>query len=106
MLDNSDSVAVVTPWEWPDPLANVTGADFEKAAAAIRAGRWREHPQARDWVGVPVAKALGLNLASKPDRARVAGMIRMWLAAGSLVVVDGVDAKSMPRRFIQVAEEL
>lgn len=105
LLDNSDSVAVVTPWEWPDPLANVTGADFEKAAAAIRAGRWRENMQARNWVGHAVANALGLDLNDKAQKAKVAGMIRIWLAAKSLRLVDGLDEQRKPRRFVEVAEE-
>ena len=38
-----DSVGVVKRWEWPDPLAGMTGQDFEKVAAVIRRGKWREN---------------------------------------------------------------
>jgi hypothetical protein len=100
-----DSVGVVTTWDWPDPLAGVTGADFEKAAYAIRSGKWREHPQAKYWVGNAVANALGLSLQSKKDRARVTGMIKVWIATGALVVVDGEDEKRMPRKFVEMKQE-
>ena len=65
-----DSVGVVATWEWPDPLAGMTGADFEKAAAKIRSGKWRENTQAKDWVGKAVAEALDLNIESKAGRGQ------------------------------------
>ena len=100
-----DSVGVVTAWEWPDALAGVTGADFERAAAKIRSGRWRQNAQAKDWIGKAIAEALDLNVESKPERAKVTGMIKAWLAAGSLVIVEGEDEKRMSRKFVEVREE-
>jgi hypothetical protein len=100
-----DSVGVVTTWVWPDPLAGMTGADFDKAAAKIRAGKWRENAQAKDWVGKAVAEALDLNIEKKSERAKVNGMLKAWLSAGSLVVIDGEDEKRMPRKFIEVKED-
>jgi hypothetical protein len=100
-----DSVAVVTPWVWPDALAGVTGSDFERVAAVIRAGKWREHPQSKNWVGLAVAQALDLDIENKTIKARVLRMIRAWLRSKSLVVVDGFDDKSMRRKFVEVAED-
>ena len=99
-----DNVGVVTAWQWPDPLAGMTGADFDKVAAVIRAGKWREHPQAKDWVGRAVAEALDLNSDNKADRAKIIAMLKVWLSAGSLAVVVGEDGKRMPRNFIEVRE--
>ena len=53
LLQPGDNVGVATPWTWPDPLAGLSGADFEAAARLIRAGRWRESSQATQWVGRP-----------------------------------------------------
>jgi hypothetical protein len=72
-------------------LDGVTGSDFEAAAAAIRAGRWKENIQAKDWVGIPIAKALGLDLDGNADRAKISGLIKCWLKAGSLAVVEDLD---------------
>ena len=52
-----------------------------------------------------MAKALGLNLKSKADRAKVRGLIKAWLASGALVEVTGKDAKRNDRQFIEVAKE-
>lgn len=99
-----DSVGVVGKWEWPDHSTSVTDDDFERAAVEIKAGRWRENQQAKRWVGHPVAKALGLDLAKKPDWAKVAGIIRVWIGQGKLVVVDDIDEKRELKKFVKVAE--
>jgi hypothetical protein len=100
-----DSVGVVVPWIWPHPLDGISGADFEKAADAIRAGRWKESIQAKDWVGKPIAKALGLDLDSKSDKAKVKGLIQVWLKAGSLVVVEEKDEHRETKKFVKVADD-
>jgi hypothetical protein len=105
LLDNGDSVGVVVQWKWPDPLDGVTGADFDRAAAAIRAGRWKESIQAKDWVGRPIAKALGLDLDSKSGKAKVKGLIKVWIGAGSLVVAEEKDDHREIKNFVKVADD-
>ncbi|MBR1237695.1 AAA family ATPase [Bradyrhizobium sp. AUGA SZCCT0182] len=104
LLDTGDNVGAVTAWQWPDPLDGVTGSDFEAAAQAIRANKWRENVQSTDWVGVPVARALGLSLADTADKAKVKGLVKIWIGTGNLVVVEELDEKRMPRKFVQVAD--
>jgi hypothetical protein len=102
--EGGDQVAIVTPWQWPDPLAGVTGGDFEKVASVIRRGKWRENSQAAAWVGNAVGEALDLDISKKADKARVAGMLKIWLASGSLKIVEGQDEKRETRKFVEVAE--
>ena len=104
-LRPGDSVGVVVPWQWPNAMDGVTGRDFEAAASLIRASKWRASPQARDWIGRAVAEAMGLDLGNKADKAKVAGIVAIWLKAGSLKEVDGYDEKSVPRKFVEVASE-
>ena len=83
----------------------MTGGDFEAAAQAIRAGKWRENIQAKDWVGCPIAQGAGPRSSrSKADKAKVKGLIKIWIGAGNLVVVEELDEKRMPRKFVQVAD--
>ncbi|MGY4297133.1 hypothetical protein ACVWXN_005228 [Bradyrhizobium sp. i1.4.4] len=98
-----DYVGVATKWEWPNPLDGVTGSDFERAAAAIKAGRWRASSQAKDWVGVPIAKALRLSIAVKSEKAKVAGLIKIWLDSGALVEVEEKNDARQMKKFIVVA---
>lgn len=74
-------------------------------AAAIRAGKWRDHSQATAWVGHAVAQALGLNAEDKADRAKIMSMIKVWIAAGSLIRVEGEDENRVKRVFVMAREE-
>jgi hypothetical protein len=100
-----DNVGVVVKWKWPDPLDGITGSDFEEAAAAIRAGRWKQNIQAKDWVGRPIARALGLDLDNKSDKAKVKGLIQIWIKAGNLVVVQEKDDHRELKDFVKVASD-
>jgi hypothetical protein len=96
----------VTRWTPPDHTAGITGADFDRCAAAIRAGKWKASSQAKDWVGIPVAKTLGLNLGTKTDKAKVRALLEMWLNAGSLCEEEEHDEKQRrKKKFIKVASE-
>jgi hypothetical protein len=101
-----DNVGVVTTWKPPNPLEGVTGDDFENAAREIRSGNWKENIQAKDWVGKPIAKAIGLNLTVKADKAKVRGLIDIWVKAGSLAVVEDTDPESRKKKkFVRVAAD-
>ena len=97
-----DSVAVVTPWQWPDAFDGVTAADLIAAQQAVAAGRWRENFQARDWVGKPIAEALGLDLGKPADKAKVKRLLRAWIDKGAFIVVTGKDEKAKDRPYIEV----
>jgi hypothetical protein len=102
---DGDNVGVVVSWKWPDPMDGVTGGDFEAAAQAIRGGRWRENIQSKDWVGVPIARAMGLSLTDRADKAKVKGLVKIWIGAGNLVVVEALDEKRMTRKFVEVGQD-
>jgi hypothetical protein len=78
-----DNVGVATPWQWPDPFANVTVATLLAVQHKIDGGAWRDHPQADDWVGKAVAEVLDLDLERKPDRATVNTLLKTWLKSGA-----------------------
>jgi hypothetical protein len=106
LYPDGDSVGVVTTWTPPNPLEGVTGADFENAASEIRAGNWKENVQAKDWVGKPIAKALGLNLNDRAGRAKARGLIDIWIKNGSLTVVEETDPKRREKKkFVRVAAD-
>ena len=105
-LGPGDSVGVVTQWQWPNPLDGVTGRDFDKVAAVIRDGEWKKNVQASNWVGYAVAKALGLDLTKQADKTKVLGLLKVWLGAGSLVVVKRLDPdRRETKDYLEVAPE-
>ena len=100
-----DGVGVVKPWAWPDPLAGMTGQDFEKVATVIRRGEWRADFRAKAWVGHAVAEAMGLDAGIKKDRAKISGMLGVWLVAGSLIIVERPDEHRELKKFVEVKED-
>ena len=108
-LDNGpaggDSVGVVTRWEWPDAFAGVTGGDFMRVAVAIKGGTWRENARSNEWVGIAVAKTLGLSAGDKQDRAKINALLKAWFGSGSLVVVERLDETRRKRKFVEVPDE-
>jgi hypothetical protein len=100
-----DSVGVVTKWEWPDHLAGITASDFDKVAAVIGEGKWRQHPRAGKWAGRAVGQALNLNVENKADKAKISAMLKFWIGAGSLIEIDGQDENRETRIFIEVKED-
>lgn len=44
-LANGDSVGVVAPWQWPDPMAEATAHDLLAVQRALAGQNAREHPQ-------------------------------------------------------------
>jgi hypothetical protein len=104
LVDNGDKVGVVEPWTFPDMLAGVTGDHATAVFAKMRGGEYRADPQAGAWVGIVVAKVMGLNLTVPHDKAKVNHIVKTWIACGSLVRVERKDKKGELRWFVQVAD--
>lgn len=102
VLANGDDVGVPELWQWPDAFAGMTTAHLLAAQRAVDGGKWRENPQAKDWVGIPIAKALGRDLALPAERKALRTMIRLWIANGAFVVVTGKDANREERSYVEV----
>ncbi|MGH1571378.1 hypothetical protein ACRAWG_12615 [Methylobacterium sp. P31] len=103
MLDASDHVAVVEPWEWPDAFAGIEVSDLTAAQAEVMAGGpWRQSPQSPQWIGRPIAKALRLDPDSKADRQRIGRLLKTWIANGMFVTVEGQDEARRTRTFVEV----
>jgi hypothetical protein len=85
-------------------LKDVTVADLRAAQAVIRAGRWRENSQAKDWAGIAIAGILKLDPRNKANRAKIAGLLKVWIANRMFVVVEGLDDKRERKLFIEVGE--
>lgn len=102
---DGDYIGVVTPWTWPDPLAGINTKDLRAAQAAVGAGsHWRENAQCKDWVGIPIARALNLDPSKKSDKDKVRRLLKLWIDNGMFVVTQGLDEHRKPRSFVEVGE--
>ena len=103
IMDLSDHVAVVETWEWPDAFTGIETRDLIAAQTEVMAGGpWRQSPQSPQWVGVPIARALRLDLDSKADRQRVGRLLKTWTTNGMFVTVEGQDEARKARTFVEV----
>jgi hypothetical protein len=96
----ADHIGVATPWQWPGAFEGLPEDALLKAQQAVDGGQWRENVQATDWVGKPIAEALGLDYTEDKEQVKV--ILKAWLADGSFVVVEGEDDRRNPRKFVQV----
>jgi hypothetical protein len=103
-VDDQDYVGVVTPWAWPDAFDGVKAGDLLKVQQAVAQGRWREDLRANDWAGVAISRTLKLDPTDKRDRAKIAAMLKRWIAAGALKTVKGMDEKRRERSYVEVGE--
>lgn len=104
MDEPGDSVGVMTAWEWPavEALPGLLTVDELRAVKLrVAAGRWREHPQSKDWVGLAIADALGW---SRDERARLRSLVEGLLATGALRVEIEKDEQRKTRTFVVVGE--
>jgi hypothetical protein len=106
LYPDGDSVGVVARWTPPNHTADITGADFDRCATPIRAGKWRKSDQSKDWVGNPIAKTLSLDLDSKEGKAKVKALQKLWTGSGALYEAEEEDEKTRKKKvFIKVRDE-
>lgn len=74
-----------------------TDAAEREAAAltAIRKGEWRRDARSGDWVGIPIARAFGIDRDTEDGAAKLKTIIKEWIAHGKLIEEDrrGPDRK-------------
>ncbi|MGN8092259.1 AAA family ATPase [Methylobacterium sp. 22177] len=102
-VGGSDHVAVVEPWQWPDMLEGITIDHLRKAQHALKDGRWRENAQSKEWAGIPIADALGIDLDTA-GKNRVKMMLKKWIETGMFEVVTAKDSKGNDRPYLEVGQ--
>lgn len=100
--NGGDSMPVVVPWQAPDPFADVTVDHLRSVQAEVGAGEWRASVQSPKWVGVAIAKVLGLDLENPAEKARVKRLLHTWLKNGALATEQRPDGNREMRPFVTV----
>ena len=105
-LGNGDQVGVVTTWQWPDPFHDITTDHLRAAQKAVAAGGpWRENSQAKDWVGIPISGALGINPDDKAGKKKITSLLKVWIENSMFVRVTNRDPKRREEKtFIEVGQ--
>lgn len=100
-----DRVGVVTLWRPPAATEGITAADLLKCQEAVSiGGPWRKDMQSPQWVGKPIAEALGLDPHRKPDRTKIVKLMKLWIAEGVFQIVEVPDEKRKLRPCVVVGK--
>ena len=89
--------------KYPDAFDGVTVSSLRAAQEAVSKGRWRENSQATDWVGIPIANALGLDPTNEAHKAKIKKLLKTWTENG-MFVVEELDDTSRKRPFVKVGK--
>jgi hypothetical protein len=97
-----DFVGVVAAWTPPNPLDGINVDDLAKVQDAIDGKGLRQNSQARDWVGHVVGETLGISVSTPEGKAKVSGLIKIWVANDALRIVHVTDEKGKQRPTVEV----
>ncbi len=100
-IDNpGDNIAVAVPWALPRASDGITDSDIQAVQMLVDRGNYRFDPQATDWVGHAVAKALFLDIDR--DRPRIKALLKIWFAKGCLRKVSRKEpTKGVMKPFVE-----
>ena len=84
-------------------------------AIELMAKTWaRESDQSTDWIGKPIASALGIDIGTgltkdltrdqKAAKAKVKAMLQIWIAAGAFSSFPAKDRKGALRSYVEVGD--
>lgn len=97
-----DRVGVVTVWSPTGLFEDIKAEDTLRVQQAIFKGMFRAQATSTDWVGLEVAKTLGLDMSAAAVRHRVQAMLKTWMENGLLVTADREDKFRKIKQFVEV----
>jgi hypothetical protein len=81
----------------------MTAAEYDKDVFEINGGKWKESIQAKNWAGIAIAEALGLDLDNPAQKGKVKAALKTYIAAKTLVIVERRDEEQRrDRYFVEV----
>jgi hypothetical protein len=100
-LPCDESVGVLQAWTPPKLFDGITNEDMVTAQQLAKTGEYRADVRSSNWFGYVLGKRLGLDPRNKPaDKAKLNGMIKMWIKNKVLKTEDRNDEKGNSRPFI------
>lgn len=103
-IGNGEWIGVCVPYTLPDAFDGVSGKDAKAAQRIVADAHTdgeplRESSQSKNWVGVPIADMLGIDITEKKGKAKVASILKTWIKTNVLAV----ERITNPRQAREVA---
>jgi hypothetical protein len=104
-LPNEDYVQALVPWKFPDLFKGVSVEDTEHIRELVRRQPYRADPRSDQWLGIEVAKRLGLNVNDAADCKKISKIIGIWLANNVFKKLELRETNSRKMRMFYVSLE-
>jgi hypothetical protein len=97
-IDNGEWIGVCVPFKLPDAFDGVSAKDAKKAQQIVADAHsngepLRESSQASNWVGIPIADMLDIDITEKAGKAKISSIIKTWIKTNVLATEKVFDAK-------------
>ena len=97
-IDNGEWIGVCIPYTLPDVWGDISGKDAKAAQKIVANAQTdgeplRESSQSKNWVGVPIADMLGIDISEKKGKAKVSSIVKMWIKTNVLAVERITDPR-------------
>lgn len=97
-IGNGEWIGVCIPYTLPDAFDGVSGKDAKAAQRIVADAHTngeplRESSQSKNWVGVPIADMLGIDITEKKGKAKVASILKTWIKTNVLAVERITDPR-------------
>lgn len=100
-----DKVGVVTAWEMPGVLDEVTAQHVEEMRREVRRGEYRQNIQAGNWAGYKVGEIVGFDASSPAGKARAKAILATWIATKALKIEQRLDEQRRQRQFVTAGDD-
>lgn len=90
-----DFAPVVTEWKWPsseEVASRLTDEQKEHIKTLLDNGSYKEGNRAKNWAGVAVGYALGLDMDEDGNRRKVTAILKALMQEGELIKSEEKDA--------------
>lgn len=97
-IDNGEWIGVCVPFKLPDAFDGISAKDAKKAQQIVAEAHTegsplKESSQSPQWVGVPIADMLGIDITEKKGRTKVLSIVKTWIRTNVLAVEKVFDSK-------------
>jgi len=109
-IANGEWIGVCVDYKLPDAFDGISGKDAKAAQQVVANAHTsgeplRESSQSKNWVGIPIADMLGIDITDKKGKAKVLSIIKTWVKTNVLAVEKITDTRQSREVSVVVVGE-
>jgi AAA domain len=103
IIANGDHVQALTPWKFPDLFEGISAEDTDWVRALVRRQPYRCDSRSPDWLGIPIAQRLKLDVHDDSVCKRINKWIGIWVTNKVLRKAELKDPESRKPKMFYVS---